>query len=973
MKKMDLFLGLILAIIVLTSCGGKEDKTKTYKVTWKNHDGTVLEVDENVLEGIMPTYDGDEPTKDGHIFVGWNPEVKKVIGDIIYVAKFVPVGTKTYKVTWKNYDGTILEVDENAFEGIMPTYDGEEPTKEGHIFVGWDPEVKKVTGDITYVAKFVPVGTKTYKVTWKNYDGTILEVDLEVPEGTMPNYNGDTPIKEGSYTFTGWTPTISEVTKDVEYTATFKLVEVNTDDYIFALKGDDYALIHYLGDEADVVIPEVYKGKPVISIEQWAFDNNQTMTSVVIPNSVIEIKEDAFYDCQALKTITFGNNLKTIGMCAFYGCTSLESVTLPEGLIRIDEVAFMGCEALKTIVLPNSIETFGPWMFYKSDMVVFNEYENGKYLGNSDNPYLVFVEMIDNEATTIKIHDNCKVIADDALSTTNIETILFGNGVEIIGRGAFRGTKQLTEITIPNTITKIGDMAFQSSSITKITIGDNVKYIGLSAFEQCENLVDVLIPNGIEDIGAYAFNYCNSLSKAIHDNGYYLGNEENPYLYLLEVNSSSINNIIIHEDTKIIASYVFSDCINLTKVIIPKNVKKIGGCVFYGCKNLNEVIVDENNTIYEAPNKKAIIKKDTKTLIAGFNNTIIPEGILHIGDSAFYSCEDLTSIVIPDGVISIGDNAFRYCMKLKSVTIPNSVIYIGQGAFGDCYELEALTLPNNLNFIDNAAFSRCKAITSIIIPDSVSYIGNNAFRDCITLANVTFGNNVVVIGEDAFDSCLLSEIKIPNSVRSIKYGAFYDCSEVTKIEIGSNVEVIGMLAFGKCNKVTTLKIAEENKFFDSRDNSNAIIRIDSNSLVFGLKISTIPNSVTSIGDFAFYDCGDLETITLGSSVTSIGKYAFAYSGISKITLNKELTSIDAYAFSRCSNLNEIIIPESVTNIGKNAFRNSPNLKIYAEASQQPTTWNESWNSNNQPVYWYSETSNTDGLHWRYVDGVPMIW
>ncbi|NMA05073.1 MAG: leucine-rich repeat domain-containing protein [Acholeplasmataceae bacterium] len=906
MKKIGLFLGILLIVIFLTSCGGKEDKIKTYKVTWKNYDDTVLEVDENVPLGTMPSFDGDEPTKDGY------------------------------------------------------------------TFMGWEPEIKKVTGDVTYVAKFVPVGTETYTVTWKNHDGTVLEKDLNVPNGTMPEYNGDTPTKPGGYTFTGWTPTVSVVTKDIEYTATFKLVEVSTDDYIFALKGDGYALIHYLGDDENVVIPEVYKEKPVTSIEQWAFEDNKTMTSVVIPNSVIEIKEDAFYNCQTLKTVTFGSNVKSIGMNAFYGCTSLESVILPEGLTYLGEMVFMDCEALKSVILPNSVENFGSFMFWGADAVIFNEYENGKYLGNTTNPHLVFIGLIDDSATTIKFHNNCKVIADDALGDTNIETIDFGTGVEIIGRSAFSGCQQLKDITIPNNVIKIGDMAFQSSSITKITIGNNVKHIGISAFEYCSNLTDVSLPNGIEYIDMYAFNYCDSLTRAIHDNGYYLGNNENPYLCLLDVDNNSISNITIHEDAKIIASYTFSDCRNLTTVTIPKNVKKIGKGAFYGCKNLTEVIVDANNTAYEAPNKKAIIEKETKTLIVGLNNTVILEGVLHIGDFAFYSCEELTSIVIPDGVISIGDNAFRYCMKLESATIPNSVTHIGENAFGDCYKLASVTIPNNLKFIDNSVFSRCKTITSIIIPDSVSYIGNNAFRDCESLTDVTFGSNVVVIGEDAFESCPLTEIKIPNSVKSIKYGAFYECAATT-IEIGSGVEVIGMLAFGKCNQATTLKVNKENKVFDSRDNSNAIIRKDSNILVVGIKTTIIPNTVTSIGEYAFYGLESLENITLGSGVTSLGRYAFAYSGLSKITLNKELTSIDRYAFSNCSSLNMIVIPSSVTDIGANVFRNCTNLEIYAEATTQPTNWDENWNRSNCKVYWYSEISNTDGSHWRYVNEVPTVW
>ncbi len=117
----------------------------------------------------------------------------------------------TYTVTWKNYDGTILEVDNDVESGTMPSYDGEEPIKESddrydYTFAGWTPELRPVTEDITYTAVFTSEEI-TYTVTWKNYDGTILEIDNDVPYGATPTYDGATPIKESDnrydYTFAG--------------------------------------------------------------------------------------------------------------------------------------------------------------------------------------------------------------------------------------------------------------------------------------------------------------------------------------------------------------------------------------------------------------------------------------------------------------------------------------------------------------------------------------------------------------------------------------------------------------------------------------------------------------------------------------------------------------------------------------------------------------------------------------------------
>ena len=161
--------------------------------------------------------------------IDWNEEAhtfKMPDYDLVIKVYFV---INTYTVTWKNYNGTILETDENVPYGTTPSYDGATPEKEGnaqytYTFAGWDPAIASVTGDVTYTAKFTET-VNTYTVTWKNYDGTELEKDENVPYGTVPTYDGSTPTKPGdaehNYTFHSWDPAISEVQGDITYTATF--------------------------------------------------------------------------------------------------------------------------------------------------------------------------------------------------------------------------------------------------------------------------------------------------------------------------------------------------------------------------------------------------------------------------------------------------------------------------------------------------------------------------------------------------------------------------------------------------------------------------------------------------------------------------------------------------------------------------------------------------------------------------------
>ncbi|MBQ7637618.1 MAG: InlB B-repeat-containing protein, partial [Clostridia bacterium] len=205
----------------------------TYTVTWLNEDGTQLEKDENVPYGTMPEYNGSTPAKAAtdqysYTFAGWSPALANVTGDATYTATFTPV-TRTYTVTWKNYDGSTLETDLNVPYGTTPSYDSATPAKAGnaqytYTFAGWTPAVDTVTGDVTYTATFNET-VNEYTVTWVNYDGTELEKDVNVPYGTMPEYNGSTPVREKNaqytYTFDSWSPEVSTVTGDVTYTATF--------------------------------------------------------------------------------------------------------------------------------------------------------------------------------------------------------------------------------------------------------------------------------------------------------------------------------------------------------------------------------------------------------------------------------------------------------------------------------------------------------------------------------------------------------------------------------------------------------------------------------------------------------------------------------------------------------------------------------------------------------------------------------
>ncbi len=415
------------------------------------------------------------------------------------------------------------------------------------------------------------------------------------------------------------------------------------------------------------------------------------------------------------------------------------------------------------------------------------------------------------------------------------------------------------DITIPETVenngitysvTRIGDEAFGNClALTSITIPNSVTSIGGHAFISCYALTSIIIPDSVISIGSSAFSSCMSLTSI----------------------SLPSNLMTIQQGT-------FSECTSLKSITLGENITTIEDHAFVRC-DLEEIYVsaltppilgrlvfDSSPTCYIPCGASAAYKATTwKDYVKCFVEECKEDSTWEI----FYTSTD-GNIVIP------------YESNIFDANIVSNTYSNGQGV---------ITFDGPITRIDDYAFMFCESLASIIIPYGVISIGKAAFAHCSALTSITISNSVTTIGEEVFYYCeSLDSIIIPNSVTSI-----------------------GSAILKNCPSVVSIHVEEGNAMYDSRENCNAIIRTEDNTLISGCQNTIIPNSVTSISNEAFCGCSYLTSISIPNGITYIGDYAFkGCSSLTSIKIPKSVISIQTMAFSNCPSITSITVEEGNT-------------------------------------------------------------
>ena len=266
-------------------------------------------------------------------------------------------------------------------------------------------------------------------------------------------------------------------------------------------------------------------------------------------------------------------------------------------------------------------------------------------------------------------------------------------------------------------------------------------------------------------------------------------------------------------------------------------------------------------------------------------------------------------------------------------TLKDSVTSIGEGAFNSCDKLISVTIPKSITSIGDQVFNYCKNLTSIDIPNSVTSIGDGAFNACSSLTNITIPNSVTTIDQNAFNTCQgLTSINIPDGVTSIGKSVFYGCSGLTSITVDAN---------------NANYSSEDGVLFNKTKTTLIYYPIGNTRTSYNM-----PNSVTSIGERAFYNYTGLRSVTISDNITSIDRWAFSgCNSLTSVNIPNSITSIGENAFSYCGGIVSVTIGSGVTSIGGQTFYLCTNIEsITINATTPPELGNHAFSGSTCPIY-----------------------
>ncbi|MCI8409995.1 MAG: leucine-rich repeat protein [Lachnospiraceae bacterium] len=698
---------------------------------------------------------------------------------------------------------------------------------------------------------------------------------------------------------------------------------------------------------------------PVKVIDDFEFDGCTGLQEIVLPANLESIGKASFRNCNSLETIILPETMKTIGESAFDACTKLAKINLPNTIEKLDKGAFGACKILEEITITNPKIVLGA--------SVFESCENLK---------------------TVNLPEGITEIPASFLAQTGITSIKVPSTVKIIKQSAFNLTLNLKEIDLTgcNGLTTIESSAFAQSGIETIKLPNSLTTIKSNCFDTCVGLKEITIPDSVQGKGdgtgtgieTLAFWRCYNLKK-----------------------------ISLPAGISALQKELFNDCWNLQEVEIRNSatsvLESIEAEAFVGCNSLSDTNflrdlpnlkrIEDGAFSYrkyksnEDNLKFAVItgipcKLDNdifneEQYSLGLHSITLPNSVTYLGKEVFEAQPNVEEVTLGSGLKTIPENTFKGFSYLKKLILPSELKTIGNSAFNGCCRLEDFTFPNTLETIGNEAFSNCGAVkTTQKLYYNVSYVANDGIYDtrpagstsvkeCLVYQTDNSGNQEIVVKYFETSKCITENAykKVDNPEGYTKFVIVAEKKYVKENEIFTD-KTSSSNSYTNYTYDTEMKrivnsrtlytdkkndvFAEANSVYTPIEGYTGFYVRGSGTQIqeyvnTGITNLNLPNSVKTIGKSAFYNCYNLQNITISDQVIEIPESAFAldkgdllrnnnwidkdyesgaYLFYRTVTLPKELEVIGDKAFENNTNLKNITsgLPQTLLTIGKSSFK-----------------------------------------------------
>ncbi|MGM9912823.1 leucine-rich repeat protein [Floccifex sp.] len=598
---------------------------------------------------------------------------------------------------------------------------------------------------------------------------------------------------------------------------------------------------------------------------------------VVFESGIDYISDYAFYDCDALTTVEFeeGSKMKTIGGAAFFSCGPLKNVVLPEGVETIYGNAFASCPNLESVYIPDSVSYISSVAFKNSPKLVLSVAPDSYAKECAIKYNVAYEERVPVDIASGKCGDNLTwTLSSDGL------LVILGDGA-MTNYGAAKDvpwnsySKSIRSVQISAGVTNLSDYAFFGcENLSSVTFkrGSKLQTIGGSVFYGCKKLTEIDLPQGLSVIYGNTFAHCTKLES----------------VYLPDTISYMSSSVYNHSSNVVLSvasdSYAkdYAEKHNIKyeeRKIVEVESGKCGNNLSWKLMSDGVLTITGNGAMTTFKSAESVPWASYRTMIKEVH---IGSGVTSLSDYAFYGCERLT-------VVEFGKDS--------------QLQVIGGSVFYGCKTLPEIELPEKVSTIYGNTFAHCSKLSSVYLPESISYMSSSVYNKSYKV--------VLSVGYDSYAKSYAEK-------NNIKY------TERKVVELGS----------GKCGTSVSWKLTSDGILNITGNGAMASYKtaesLPWNSYRNVIKVVNIGAGVTTISDYAFYRCSNLEEVNFAtqSVLNTIGGSSFyRCSSLTSVTLPNFVKTIHGNAFAKCENLKSVSVPKYINYISNSAFTGSNKVVI----------------------------------------------